>query len=225
MEKRFRNAPFSPRKSKNRPLRKRFVIICEGARTETKYFKHLLEDWRRRFKKVDDYVSIEIVGPKAAGGNMPSSLIEHAITSLVETEKARRIWDKNSQIWCVFDVEAEGSIANLANSVKKAKRRKIKLAISNPCFELWFYLHYHYCDTAFPDGAAMKRHLKKWWSGYEKNAGEFSPLEGRYEAAKRNAIRLRKEPHTKSPLDPVPRPYTDVDALIEEIETMLDDLH
>ena len=134
------------------------------------------------------------------------------------------MWDKNSQVWCVFDVEAEGRVANLTNLVNKAKRQNIQLAISNPCFELWFYLHYQYCDIAIPDGKAMKQHLKKWWPDYEKSAGEFLPLEGRYETARRNAMRLRRESHTKLPSDPVPRPYTDVDKLVMNIETMLADL-
>ncbi len=225
MEKRFR-APFSPRSSQNQPLRKRFVIICEGARTETDYFRHLREKWRRRFKKVDDHVSIEIRGPEEAGGNMPPNLVEHAIETLrIIGEKEKKRWDPRSQVWCVFDVEAEGRVANLINIVKKAKQQKIRLAISNPCFELWFYLHYRYCDAAVPDGKAMKQLLKKCWPDYKKNAGEFSHLDGLYETAKRHAIRLRNASHIdRPPSDPVPRPYTDVDELITEIEAVLADL-
>lgn len=224
MGKRVRNAPFSQRKSQNKPPRKRFVIICEGARTETDYCNHLLQEWRSRFKKVDNYVSIEILGPEAAGGNEPENLIEYAIDTLRETEKARRIWDKSSQIWCVFDVEAEGGRKNLTNSVSHAKAKKIQLVISNPCFELWLYLHHQYCDTAFTDGKSMKAHLKKWWSEYEKNAGKFSALDELRGTATKNAKRLRKNPHTKLPSDPVPRPYTDVDILIAHIETILADI-
>lgn len=224
MEKRFRDTPFSPRRSKNKPPRKRFVIICEGERTETEYFKHLAATWKQRFKKVDSYVSIEIVGPGEAGGNAPSTLVDHAIETLRKTEKEWRIWDKSSQIWCVFDVEAEGSIPNLPNIVRKAKQKNIRPAISNPCFELWFYLHFRYCDSAVPDGKAMRQLLKREWPDYAKNAGEYSPLEGRCETAKQNAMRLRKEPHTKPSSDPVPRPYTDVDTLITAIEDVLADL-
>ncbi len=223
MEKRFR-APFSPRRALNKPRRKRVVIICEGARTETDYFRHLKREWKRRFKKVDEYVSIEIVGPKAAGGNEPKNLIEHAIQTQRETESTRRMWEKGSQIWCVFDVEAEGRRENLINSVNNAKRQHIQLAISNPCFELWLYLHFQYCETAFPDGRSMMRALLECWPEYEKNAGEFSALDELRGEAVRNADRLRKEVCKTLPSDPVPRPYTDVDILIAHIETILADI-
>lgn len=226
MEKRFR-APFSPRKAKNKPPRKRFVIICEGARTETDYFNHLLKEWRSLFKKVDEYVSIEIRSPKEVEGNEPPTLIEDAVQKLHETEKAKTMWDKSSRIWCVFDVEAVGRRENLTNSVRAAKGKGIKLAISNPCFELWFYLHFRYCDVAVPNGKTMKQLLQKCWRGYDKSGDEFSPLEGKRETATKNAKRLREEPHVKEfkpSSDPVPRPYTDVDVLIAEIEAVLADI-
>ncbi len=224
MEKRFR-APFSPRISKNKPPRKRFVIVCEGERTETDYFHHLKDCWKSRFKEVDKYVSIDIMPPSAAGGNEPPNLIDYAMTMLQETEKARNLWDKSSEIWCVFDVEAEKRRKNLKNRVASARKRKIQLAISNPCLELWFYLHFHYCETAFETCDEMEKSLQKCWPDYGKSNNDFSALEGKYKTARQNAEQLRKSKNTKrNPSDPVPRPHTDVDKLITKIEAVLKDL-
>jgi hypothetical protein len=223
MEKRFR-APFSPRTSKNKPPRKRIASVCEGERTETDYFRYLLREWKSRFKKVESYVSIEIVGPKAAGGSVPGNLIPHAVRILKETERTKAMWDKASQIWCVFDVEAEGRRGNLLHSVAGAKRQGVRLAISNPCFELWFYLHFHYCETAVADAREMQTLLKRCWPEYTKSGGEFSALAGLRDTAMRNAERLRKNQHTRPSSDPVPRPHTDVDELITAVEAMLADI-
>ena len=44
--------------------------------------------------------------------------------------------------WCIFDVEWPRNHPNLAAAVCLAEENGIRLAISNPCFELWLILHH-----------------------------------------------------------------------------------
>ncbi len=47
-----------------------------------------------------------------------------------------------TEYWCVFDAEAPTPHARLHEAVQMARDNGIKVAISNPCFELWLVLHY-----------------------------------------------------------------------------------
>jgi hypothetical protein len=46
------------------------------------------------------------------------------------------------EFWCVFDVEWPRNHPHLPDAIARAEANDIKLAISNPCFELWLILHY-----------------------------------------------------------------------------------
>ena len=46
---------------------------------------------------------------------------------------------KYDEVWCVFDVDAH---PHLPDAKQKAEANRIKMAISNPCFELWLLLHF-----------------------------------------------------------------------------------
>lgn len=46
------------------------------------------------------------------------------------------------EVWCVFDVEWPINHPELGESIELANRGGLKLAISNPCFELWLILHF-----------------------------------------------------------------------------------
>jgi RloB-like protein len=68
-----------------------------------------------------------------------------------------------------------------------AKRNGIKLAISNPCFEVWLLLHFqHFASTL--DRHKVQALLKLHVQGYEKhmNFEDYSP-------GYQNAVRRAKE--------------------------------
>jgi len=50
----------------------------------------------------------------------------------------------------------------------KAAGRYINLAISNPCFELWYLLHFDY-TTVYMDPVGSIRRLRRHVCNYEKN--------------------------------------------------------
>ncbi|MDN5854008.1 MAG: RloB family protein, partial [Actinomycetia bacterium] len=74
-------------------------------------------------------ISIEI-DPEAGA---PLTLVERAV------ERSRD--DEIDECWCVYDVEWPRNHPNLAQAWRLADRHGIRLAVSNPCFEIWLALH------------------------------------------------------------------------------------
>lgn len=76
-------------------------------------------------------------------GRDPEGLVHHALKLRDEAaERAERERDENlayDEVWCVLDVD-EHSRFDAARYL--AERHGIRLAVSNPCFELWLILHF-----------------------------------------------------------------------------------
>ncbi len=110
--------------------RDRFVIFCEGTLTEPLYLKAFAS-----LPQVRSVATLDIRGL----GYEPRRLVEEA-KSVKRSE--RNQWIGVTEYWCVFDVEAPTPHARLNDAVQMARDNGIKVAISNPCFELWLVLHY-----------------------------------------------------------------------------------
>ncbi len=113
--------------------RTRVLVCCEGEVTEPSYLNGLKGELRIRL------VHIEVV----PGGSNPKTLVDYAVEKKQEAERrSRREKDDNlkyDEVWCVFDVDLH---EHIPDAKQKADANKIKLAISNPCFELWLLLHF-----------------------------------------------------------------------------------
>lgn len=97
-----------------------------------------------------------------------------------------------------------------------ARRRRIKVAYSNQAFELWYLLHFHYCDVAqarrdYGDG--LSRQLGR---AYQKNDPTvYRELLPRQDVAIRRADRLLAQ---YNPADPAAdNPSTTVHLLVQEL--------
>jgi hypothetical protein len=141
------------RRPPKRDPKKRFLIVCEGKVTEREYFDHTGHLFR--------HVILEI----SPGGD-PKSLVERAIEKKKDSEEkakkdANELYD---QIWCVCDVDEH---PRLPDARQQARDNKIKMAVSNPCFELWALLHFQ--DQNAHIGRAKVRALcKEHMPGYHK---------------------------------------------------------
>lgn len=121
------------RKKQTRAKRKRHLIVSNGRVTETEYFNFLINEMDVRGSvryrhidgdplKVAKQVSRELESDKKAG-------------------KAGEI-EELSSAWIVVDSD---EFRNLAKAEREAKTKGIKLAISNPCFEVWLIDHVSPC--------------------------------------------------------------------------------
>lgn len=121
------------RRPPKRLPRRRLLIVCEGKITEPKYFAEFKREHRTQL------VDIEIT-PDCG---VPKSLVESAVERKKSAERlSRKEGDpflKYGETWCVFDIDAH---PNLAEARIQARDNGLKLAVSNPCFELWILLHF-----------------------------------------------------------------------------------
>ena len=133
------------RHGSRRAVRREILAFVEGKKTEDLY----LVDWRRRYR---DHILITVDPFRG----VPLSLVTHAVQrQRSENQEQRRGRGRGfDEVWCVFDVDDH---PDLPQAVDLARRHGISLAISNPCLELWFILHYE-DQTAWIDrGKAQER--------------------------------------------------------------------
>lgn len=111
-------------------VRRELLVFVEGIRTEEIYLVY----WHRRFR---DRVSVTIDPYRGA----PLQLVEHAVAAKqAEARDARRGRGRaHDQIWCVFDRDEH---PNVPQAIDVGARQGINAALSNPCLELWFLLHF-----------------------------------------------------------------------------------
>jgi len=120
----------APRRPRNDQARREILIFTEGEKTEGGY----LLPWRREFR---DHLLISV----DPFHGVPMSLVNEAVkTKKDELRDQRRGRGRaHDEIWCMFDIDAH---PNVREAIQKAEDNGIHLAISNPCIELWFILHF-----------------------------------------------------------------------------------
>jgi hypothetical protein len=190
------------RKSFREP-RARFLIVCEGEVTEPTYFK----DIRRRERGIID---LEIV---PAG--VPKSVVERAVQMKREAQRAAKAGkDQNllyDHVWCVFDIDEHPFVPE---AKEQARANAIEVAISNPCFELWFLLHFQ------DQNAHIERHkvqhlCREHMPGYQKAPPCDVLMPGQGSAIER-AIQLENWHATRGTTGD--NPSTGVFRLIQQIK-------
>lgn len=159
-----------------RPEYRTVVVFTEGKETECDYISALM-----KLPSVanDTALSIDI---DPGHGIDPLTLVRHAAERLQSSEV--------DECWCVFDVEWPQHHAHLEEARALASQKNVKLAISNPCFELWLILHSQLQSAFIDTGAAQQlcKALDKH-QGKSINASEYMP---KIPAAVKNAETLQK---------------------------------
>lgn len=184
---------YSERSLNIRELRQRFLIVCEGEKTEPNYF--------RRFRTPK--VVIEVQGL----GCDPIQLVRRALELRQE--------DDYDQVWCVFDRDTWPA-SNFNEAISLAKQNKVSVAYSNEAFELWYLLHFHYFDTALSRHEYGPRLSDLLGHPYTKNSGVmYDALLARQTEALRNAERLLAQYQPPNPA--ADNPSTTVHLLVNEL--------
>jgi hypothetical protein len=121
------------------------------------------------------------------GYGMPHQLVTLAAERLADPEV--------DQCWCVFDVEWPQNHPDLPAAVELAASSGVRLAISNPCFELWLILH-HEDLQRFVATDKAERYSRKLDGrcGKSIDAARYMPL--RWEAARR--AELLEQRHSRN---------------------------
>lgn len=107
------------------------------------------------------------------GGAVPLTLVTLAIAARAKSAAEEAEVD---EFWCVFDVEWPRNHPHLREAIAKAEANSIRLAISNPCFELWLILHYRN-HGGWPDNSQAVELRRQLDGSTDKglNAAKYMP--------------------------------------------------
>lgn len=187
---------YSQRNVETRNLRKRFLIVCEGEKTEPNYF--------RGFRVAGRTVDIRGVGYNT------DSLVREAIRLMKQ--------DEYDYVWCVFDRDSFPA-QHFNAAFDLARTHNIQIAYSNEAFELWYLLHYDYHQSSIPRTDYIKILSTRLGKRYEKNSGSiFDALESKVQTAIRNAQRFLTNYDPANPEKD--NPSTTVHQLVIELLTL-----
>jgi hypothetical protein len=183
------------RKTEIRELCKRFLIVCEGEKTEPNYFKAFPTNTR--------VLSVQIEGT----GCNTVSLVRRAIE--------KKDGDDYDEVWCVFDKNSF-STQQVNRAIQLAQNNNIQVAFSNEAFELWYLLHYHYFNTAITRNDYVDRLTNLLGSRYEKNRCDiYDLLKDMTDVAIANANRLLDQYKPRRPAHD--NPCTTVHLLVQRL--------
>lgn len=200
-ERRFlqaRNASYK-RGVNNFAPRQRFLIVCEGEKTEPYYFK--------KFPIPPD----SIIVVKGTGANT-DRLVKETIL-----EKSRQKYD---QVWVVFDSDSF-TPEHFNNAIYLAKTNGIHIAYSNEAFELWYVLHFFYLDTAVTREYYCQQLSRKNWLGHKydkKSETLYDELWPHQQKAIHNAKKLLEQYDPPNPISD--KPSTTVHLLVEQLNRL-----
>ena len=191
---------------KPKPL---IILVAEGRNvTETLYF--------RQFQRQHAAYNIKVLTPGSITD--PEGMLK----------KIEGFWHKNEMDqdkgdlgFIVLDLDCDEEKANLIKKLE-AGSKIAQFIVSNPCFEIWYILHFKYTTHVYASGAEVIRDLKNYINNYEKNRDVSGALSDKMETAIENAKRLEgyfeelgyKWPSVEG------NPRTDVPLIIKSIREL-----
>jgi RloB-like protein len=134
----------------------RVLVVSNGTSTEVSYFKGLRNAYRR------SNVKIKIVDKRGA----PGRLVEHA-------KQLQAMNGEFDEVWCVFDVDE----FDLGRPVSDATAADLRIAVSNPCFEVWLLLHHGDRRAPFQSAKEAERALKDLLPQWSKSNTRYEDFQ------------------------------------------------
>ncbi|MGJ3264829.1 MAG: RloB family protein [Salinarimonas sp.] len=183
------------RRPPRRAPRIKITLFCEGEVTEPDYLGRLAAE-----------VGLKLLWGRKGG--KPAELVEAAIDAR-RAAKAEGFAGPH-EIWVVFDCDEHPQVADAR---RRAEANGVRVAYSEPCFEVWPLLHH-------PDGVgpmtspeAVERVCERFPSYRRVKILGYEALRPHLDDAVARAGRLRRANEATG----VTNPYTDVDILVELI--------
>ncbi len=176
----------------------RILIMCLG-KTEARYLTSLIG--------CVGLTAVRIESTSVA----PITLVDEAILAKRERER----WD---EVWCVFDIEGTNRQPSTDKAIHKAQEADIYLALSNPCIEFWYLLHFLQTDRVFHGAEDTIDALKQQFGAYNKNCDAFASLWPRVEEALNHADWLANRQDDSSAF---PIPSTTMHRLIRRLRSLV----
>lgn len=200
------------RQQNTRLKNKRYLIVCEGSKTEPNYFREMLADLKVR-------PSVVRLAPN--DGNSPDRIVAHALALYLEDAA---LGDAYDTVYCVFDRDTHSTFdAAVAQTRALNLDKKPLMAItSTPCFEVWLLLHFAFSAKPFrasgkkSAGDQVLSALKNQpgFRHYEKNQqGVYAQLKTRMSDALGHTKTLRQQGEAMGSSNP----STAIDQLVSTL--------
>lgn len=203
------------RKKHERVANKRYLIVCEGTKTEPHYFGDLLHDL---------HIRPQVVRIAPNNGVSPDRIVAHALALYNEDARAGDAYDR---VYCVFDRDSHTTFDDAVQRTKDLNTagKPLVAITSTPCFEVWLLLHFGYTDKAFH--AAGKKSIgdkvvatlktKSGLGNYGKGQkGIYTQLKGKLDDALKHAKQLRHHCEKTGSSNPA----TDIDQLVLALQQL-----
>jgi RloB-like protein len=192
---------YSPRNIDTKEPKPRFLIVCEGTKTECNYFE--------AFRVPKNVVEVVVKGV----GENPSKLVDSAKRINDDDD------DEYDQIWCVFDRD-DWSISDFNHAISAAEKQGFRVAYSNEAFELWYVLHFEFLNSGISRNDYIQKLRLLLGKEYRKNTVDmYDLLLDKQSIAIRNATKLLNQysPHVPSK----DNPSTTVHLLVQELNKFM----
>jgi hypothetical protein len=124
---------------------------------------------------------------------------------------------KYDKIFCVFD--RDNDLSAFLEAIELCKSKQFVPIISNPCFELWPYLHFQMRESGFGSPQQMLKALKKLpgFENYDKDGVQiFNATIHFIDMACKRASSLVSKQHD----DPKEDPFTNFYLLIKRFQVL-----
>ena len=162
----------------SRKTKKIILIGAEGKnQTERKYFK--------AFNQVQSEYKI-----MAGKGNNtdPVGVVEDLLKSAKQEELDLNDGD---MLACFIDVDFKnGRDQELRAAMKLARQNNVSVFLSNPCFEIWYLLHFRYSTKLYGSNEEVIKELGSYISDYSKSKDVYDVIENKIDQALLNTKRL-----------------------------------
>jgi len=208
----------------------RFLIICEGEKTEPNYFNWYKNELQGLKKSLGRYVKIDGIEVQVARlgddiiiegkGKNTKSLVKEAllvVQNMVAQKDKRNKMDY--QVWCVFDRDSFPA-QHFNEAIFLAQNNDIHVAYTNEAFELWYLLHYDYHDSALSRTQYQKKLSVRLGKPYQKNSATM--YEDLQKVAINHALRLLKKYGDRADYANH-NPSTTVHLLVEALNKFLEE--
>jgi RloB-like protein len=183
-----------------------YIAVCEGSNTEPRYLKDFAID------KGNGLVSIQTI----EGAGVPVTIVNEAIRVKAETigTMSKNGFSQYLEVWAIFDIDDH---PNVKQAINKARANGIRVARSNPCFEIWPLLHLE-SQQAHIDRRVLQKKLERVMPSYKKRKGkmiDYDKIKKYYDLAKdRASSQLREHNRAGAPYS---NPSTNIYLLLNNI--------
>lgn len=185
------------------------VVVCDDNATAPAYFAPLQ-------REIKASVILNVV-PAPYHGASPNDVVKEAIE---QRSKLKNGEEKGDAVWAIFDTEHEPHDRLRAKAAKeKAKQKKIKVAVSDPCYEVWTLLHLEDTGRHFANCQAVINQIKTAWK--KKFDQPFGPQKAQADYRKIVSLRHKASKRAKKHCQSSAQSTTEVYKLIDHIESLV----